>query len=174
MKRFFVTGVSGVGKSTVGEKLSQKGISVIDIDGVEGLCRWINQDTSKVVDWHPGMPSEWFKKHKYICDKERLISLMNDRKDKNVVVVVGLPSNRSKLWELFDEVFLLHCKEETFIKRMIERTSHNFGKDVAEQESILSWYKDFEKGMLDKGAIAIDAEEPIDDVVEKIIKIIKS
>ena len=172
MKRFFITGISGVGKSSVAEKLTQRGISSIDIDDTEGLCRWVNNDTLETDQWHHGMTDEWYQKHKYICDKEKLINLMSNYKD--TVVVVGLPSNHNELLYLFDKVFLLYCKEEIFLKRIEDRTSHDFGKHVLDRQNILSWYKNFEEKMLGKGAIAINTEESLDEVVSKVIKYIKS
>src|SRR3990167_1057563 len=129
MKRFFITGISGVGKSSVAEKLSQRGIPSIDIDSVKGLCQWINKDTFKVERWHHGMTNKWYKNHKYICDKE-----------------------------------------ETFLKRIDERASHDFGKHILDKQNILSWYKNFEEKMLGKGAIAINTEGSLDKVVEKVVK----
>ena len=170
MKRFYITGVSGVGKSSVVEELKKKGIFTIDRDGVEGLCRWINKDTQKISEWRPGTEDIWYKKHKYICDKAKLINLM---KDKDIVVVAGLANNRSELWDLFDKVFLLHCKEETFIKRITERTSHDFGKHKLEKENILSWYKNFEKEIVEEGAIPIDTDKPLHAVVDEIIEQIR-
>jgi len=93
---------------------------------------------------------------------------------KNVVVVVGLPSNRNEMLGLFDKVFLLHCKEETFLKRIDERASHDFGKHILDKQNILSWYKNFEEKMLGKGAIAINTEGSLDKVVEKVVKHITS
>ena len=166
MKKFFITGVSGVGKSSVAEKLSQKGIYAIDIDAVGGLCQWVDNDTLKIDQWRSGMTNEWYQKHKYICYKEKLADLMSNYKDG--VVVVGLPSNHYELLDLFDKVFLLQCKEETFIKRLTERTNNNFGKHALEKENILSWYKNFETKMLERGAISINADQPLIDVVDEI------
>jgi adenylate kinase family enzyme len=171
MKRFYITGVSGVGKSSVAEKLAEKGIPSIDIDSIRGLCHWVNNDTQKIVEWRPGMSNAWYKKHQYICDKKKLINLMNSYKD--IVAIAGLAYNRSELWNLFDKVFLLRCEKETFIKRITERENHDFGKHALEKENILSWYKNFEKKIVDEGAIPIDANEPLDAVVNKIIKHIK-
>ncbi|OGI95789.1 hypothetical protein A2917_00555 [Candidatus Nomurabacteria bacterium RIFCSPLOWO2_01_FULL_42_17] len=165
--KIYITGVSGVGKSSVAEMLNKRGIYSIDIDGVEGLCHWINNDTLEKSGWHSGMDSGWFEKHEYICDKEKLINLMSDQKD--TVVVCGQAYNYSDLWNLFDKVFLLHCSEEIFIKRITERTSHDFGKHNSEKEMILGWYKDFEKDILNKGAISINTDRPLADVVDEIV-----
>jgi gluconate kinase len=106
---------------------------------------------------------------KYICDKEKLINLINNS-PKEIVAVAGLFNNRSELRDLFDKVFLLQCKEETFLKRIIERENHNFGKHILEQENILSWYKNFEKETLDEGAMPINTDKLLDSVVDEIFK----
>jgi len=166
-KVFYITGVSGVGKSSVVEKLKEKGVYSIDIDSVRGLTHWFDKDTKQKCEWSPGMTDEWYRKHEYLCDKEKLIDFINDT-DKDIVVVAGLASNRSELWDLFDKVFLLQCKEETFIKRIIERIEHNFGKHILEQENILSWYKNFEKETLEQGAISINTDCSLVEVADKI------
>ena len=167
MNKFFITGISGSGKSSVLQELAKKGFSTIDIDDINGLCEWVNNDTLKVEKWEHGMTKEWYQNHKYICDKTKLVDLMN--KNSNDVIVAGLPSNRYELLDLFDKVFLLQCKEETFIKRLTDRTNNDFGKHDLEKENILSWYKNFETKMLDRGAVPINADLPLVDVVSNIV-----
>ena len=88
---------------------------------------------------------------------------------KDVVAVVGIAQNQNEYFDLFDKIFLLQCKEKTFLERLKVRTSNDFGKHPLEKEYILDFYKKFEKEMIDKGAIIINAEEPLDVVVENII-----
>jgi len=172
MKRFYITGVSGTGKSSVALELNKKEIPVIDIDEIKGLCRWVNKKTKEISHWYSGIGGEFFEMHEYICDKEKLIALMN--KYKNIVVVVGLADNQSNFLDLFDKIFLFYCNEEIFIKRIKDRINHDFGRHKSEQKMILSWYKDFEKEMLNKGAIPIDTEESLNMIVDKVIEYIKS
>lgn len=172
MKTFYITGVSGVGKSSVSEMLNQKGISSFDIDSVKDLCHWINKETLEKSDWHSGLGNDWHEAHEWICNKEKLIHLISQHKD--IVVIVGCASNQDEFLDLFDKVFLLNCTSETFLKRIDERTNNDFGKHRIEKERILNWYKDFESKLIKQGAIPIDTEEPLKLVVEKIIKNIKS
>ncbi len=174
MKKFFITGVSGTGKSTVGEELARRDIPIIDLDHVKDLCKWINQDTGERAYWQPGIGREFFEKNRYICDKEMLKSMIDSHEGKEAVGVVGLADNLGDIIGLFDKFFLFQCLEETFLKRITERKNHNFGKDDSEKEMLLSWYKDYEKEMLDKGAILINTEVPVNAVVEKIIQNIRS
>jgi dephospho-CoA kinase len=167
MKTFYITGISGTGKSSVVEKLAEKGVFSIDADSVKGLTHWIDRDTKKITEWSPGMSDEWYKKHQYICNKEKLTNLIKNSPEK-IVAVAGLFNNRSELRDLFDKVFLLQCKEETFLKRITERENHNFGKHILEQENILSWYKNFEREVLEEGAISINTDRSLAEVVDEI------
>jgi len=167
MKVFYITGISGVGKSSVVEKLKEKGVFSIDADSVKGLTHWIEKTTGEISEWNPGMSQEWYWNHQYTCDKEKLTNLIKNS-PKDIVVVAGLFNNRSELRNLFNKVFLLQCKEEIFLKRIVERENHNFGKHILEQENILSWYKNFEKELLKEGVIPIDTEKPLEEVVEEI------
>jgi len=167
MKVFYITGNSGTGKSTVVEKLAERGVFSIDADSVKGLTHWVDKKTKEIVDWHPGMTKDWYWKHQYVCDKEKLINLIN-KSPKDIVVIAGLFNNRSNLWGLFNKVFLLRCAEEIFIKRITERENHDFGKHLLEQENILSWYENFEKEVLKEGAIPVNTDRPLVDVVNEI------
>jgi dephospho-CoA kinase len=168
MRRFYITGVSGVGKSSVAEKLKGRGISSIDLDEVDDLCNWVNKKTKKISNWRSGIGSDFLESHEYICDKEKLIALMNKYSD--IIVVVGIVDNQSEIIDLFDKILLFHCDEEIFLKRIENRTNNDFGKHDSEKEMILGWYRDFEKEMIEKGAISINTKEPLDAIVDKVIK----
>ena len=61
------------------------------------------------------------------------------------------------------------------MRRLSARNEDNdFAKDKDEQTHILSWYREFEKKMLDGGAVSINTEDSISAVVEKIITGIKT
>lgn len=166
--KIFITGVSGTGKSTTVEKLREKGIHAIDIDEVEGLCRWIHTTTKEVGYRHPDLGSEFFENHEYICDREKLIELMGE--GSGPVVVAGVSDRQAEnLFDLFDKILLFHCDEKVFLQRIQDRTNHDFGKNETERNMILGWYKEFEQEMLDTGAISIDTNQPIEAIVERVL-----
>ncbi len=171
MKKFYITGVSGTGKSTTGEELKKKGFHVVDIDKVSGLCKWVNKNTSEIYHGHAGTNKEFFKNNKRICDKEQLFSLFEGH---DISIAVGLTDNQKEYLDLFDKVFLLRTDNEIFIKRIIERTNNDFGKHESVQEMMKDWHKDFERKMIDMGAIPINTNKPLEEVVEEVIKNIKS
>lgn len=171
MKKIFITGVSGTGKSAVAHILNSKGIFAISIDETPGLCSWKNKVTGEVVNFEAELNKEFIEKYDWICDEEILYKLINT--NQQTVVVVGIASNQNNFLNSFDKILLLQCKPETFIQRMINRKDNNFGKDKSAQEHILSFYKKFENDLLDRGAISINSENPIDEVVDNIIKEVK-
>lgn len=168
MKKIFITGISGTGKTTIAHALNTKGIHSISIDEVPGLCVWKNKATGEKVDYETELNKTFIDSHDWICDVGILQKLLNV--DKEIVVVLGSAANQNEFLSLFDKVLLLQCKPETFIERIMQRKDNDFGKDKSAQDLILSWYQEFENNLLGKGAVPINVEGSIDTVVEAIIK----
>lgn len=171
MKKIYITGMSGTGKTTLAKELSKRGIHAISIDEVDGLCVWKNKKSGEVVEYEAKLNEEFINTHDWICDIEYLKRLIE--KGKDTVVVFGDASNREEYLNLFDKILLLQCKPETFIKRVEQRKNNVFGKEPSAQRVILGWYKKFESDLLEKGAIPIDVEPPIETVVNNLIEVIQ-
>jgi len=167
MKKFCITGVSGTGKSSVIEELKKRGIDAFDIDSMEGLCHWRDETLGKRVEYYPGVGKEWLDKHYYFCDTKKLKEIMDGC--DGAVVVSGLASNQEEFLALFDKVFLFHCDEKIFLHRLDTRENHDFAKDKSEQEHVLGYYKEFENEMREYGAVPIDTNAPLNNIVDKII-----
>jgi broad-specificity NMP kinase len=171
MNKFCITGIPGVGKSSVVEELNKRGIRSLDLDSMEGLCHW--EDVSgKRVEYHSGIGKNWLDVNEYNCDLEKLKSIID--KGEEDVVVAGIVSNQDEFLNLFDKVFLLRCDEETFLHRLDNRENHDFAKDKSEQDHVLGYYREFEDQMLEYGAVPINTGIPLKDVVEKIISEMKN
>lgn len=168
MKRIFVTGVSGTGKTTIAHILKSRGINSISIDEEQGLCYWKNKVTGNIVDYEAVLDKEFIDKHDWVCDITRLKSLIDS--SSLPTVVLGIATNQNDFLDLFDKIILLQCKPETFIKRIMQRTDNDFGKDKSAQEYLLKTYKDFEEGLLRRGARPINVDDPIERVVELVME----
>ncbi len=166
---YYITGVSGTGKTSIANLLNKKGFRAISIDETEGLCAWRHKTTGLKVDYEATLNKEFIDTHDWVCDIDILKEMM--RASKNTAVyVLGCPSNQNDILHLFDKIFLLQCAPEVFLKRIMERQDNDFGKDESAQRFILGWYQGFESELLTKGAIPIDASAALEHVAGEIIK----
>lgn len=141
----------------------------MSIDEVENLCSWINRQTGeKEGGKDADMDSDFVDTHDWICDTENLKTFLH--KDAKVGFVAGMATNQDEFLHLFDKILLLECNPETFCKRIENRTDNDFGKDKKVQQQILDRYKTYAEKMLARGAVSINTEKPIDEVVDEVIK----
>lgn len=167
--KYYISGVSGTGKSSIAEELNKRGIFAIDQDSKEyGLCHWKHNKTLEDAEFEYGIGKEFLEAHDWYCDIEKLKKLLDAA--EGPVFVLGVTANQNEYLDLFDKVFVLQCSEETFIKRINQRTTNDFGKHESEREHLLGWYKELEQVLLDRGAIPINTEAPLDTVVERILQ----
>ncbi len=167
-KNFFVTGISGTGKTTIAKELSKRGVKTVSIDEEPGLCVWKNKITGEVIGYDVILDQSFIEAHDWVCDVDKLKELMG----KNGVVVLGMASNQDDFLGLFDEIILLQCRPEIFMQRIDQRIDNDFGKDESAKAEILSWYEKFESNVCNNGAAIVNVEFPLEDVVQSIINII--
>lgn len=171
MKKYFITGVSGIGKTSVTRELQKRGFAAFDIEETNGLCYWVNKQTGKPSDsWERGN-KEWFNEFAWVCNISKLEETIAKHND-DPLFLSGVTSNQQQFLHLFDKIFLLKAPEPVFLKRMKVRgqagKSH-FGYNQTERDIALDWYQRFEKELVDYGAIEIDASQPIKSVVDQIV-----
>lgn len=168
-KIYYITGASGTGKSTISKELNKRGILSIDQDSKEyGLCSWKNNKTMENASFEYGIGKEFLETNDWYCDIEKLKQILSE--NENIIFVCGVTANQNEYLNLFDKVFLLKCKTEELIKRIDKREDHQFGKHLSEKEHILSYCDEFEKNLINKGAVVINSDDPVSIVVEEILK----
>ncbi len=140
-----------------------------DIDEVPGLCSWLSKTTGEQADYHSGIGREWIEQHDWVLDEEKIKSLLRNS-DKRTIFLCGIASNQKSLFPLFQKIILLTLDENTLIQRLSNRKGKDvYAREKSEQEELLSWKSDWEKEMIQHGAIAIDADKPTESIVEEII-----
>lgn len=145
MARVLVTGMSGVGKSTLLEELSRRGHPVVDTD-YDG---WTLAD---------GMWNE-----------PRMAVLLAERDE---VVVSGTVHNQGRFYDRFDQVVLLSAPLSVLVDRVASRSNNPYGK-TAEQQAEIERYVGEVEPLLRRGAtVELDGRRPTEelaDVVEGLL-----
>jgi dephospho-CoA kinase len=159
--KYLVTGTLASGKSTIGKLLKKKGYKFVDIDYEKGLAGWFNKKTGKRTPSVDNPDGNWFDQHDWNWDRSFLKNILKNYNEKHIFVC-GVTSNTAENVDLFDKVLLLKVSQKRLRKRMIKRGDTDI-------ERVFVWYKSFEQGMLDRGAVVIDAEQKPEVVAQDIL-----
>jgi dephospho-CoA kinase len=168
MKRILITGFAGSGKSSVCEALEQRGYLAVDLEEVEGLFSMIDTRTGTVFEDYDNSDLEKVKLSSWFCDPGVLRAFMNQQVD-DLQFYGGSSANLSELTPYFDMVVLLVIKEETSRERLSIRKPEEFGSTAQVQSWAFTHKQRYENELIQNGAIAIDAEQPLDDLVGMIL-----
>lgn len=169
MKKIFITGIAGTGKSTLSNVLKERGFNTIDVDHVQDLCSWISKETGEKV-FVPNPDNKFIDEHDYKCDMSVLEKLISEFEDS--VFVFGSVGDNSDFIPLFDTLVLLQCEPATLVHRLQIRDTNVFGKEEEVQSRMLEWKKKFDEIMLNAGAVSISSEKDIETVADEVIKLI--
>src|SRR5579885_3010060 len=111
--RVLVTGMSGVGKSTVLAALASRGLRVVDTDDA-GWCVWSDEE------------------YGWIWDEERIAMLLDTAGDVPLFVS-GCVSNQGVFYDRFDAVVLLSVPLEVALDRIASRSTNDYGKSAGDR-----------------------------------------
>ncbi|KOP65566.1 hypothetical protein AMS62_10135 [Bacillus sp. FJAT-18019] len=151
MAIIFVTGLSGVGKSSVIEQLKKEGYNVVDTD--YGYIKEIKNEEIEEIIW----------------DEEKIIQLLEKSKQSHLFIS-GTYSNQGKFYKHFDYVVLLKAELNVILDRITNRTSNNYGKSPKQRAKVIDSFENV-LPLLEKGSdIIIDTTRNDIDVVCKRLK----
>ncbi len=147
-----ITGMSGVGKSTVLTELAGRGFITVDTD--DGP--WIHLDEGEPL---------W---------REPMIHSLLDRPRQTPLFVQGTVANQGRFYSRFDAIVLLSAPIEIVFDRLHTRTNNPFGKTQAERRQIADDIANVEPLLRQAATHEIDTSRPLSEVVEMLINIAKA
>ena len=170
MPLYFVTGISGSGKSTVREHLRRRGYDAYATDE-DGLASWFDNVTEQEYARHTTSAErtpEFGQRYSWRMPRSRAAQLAAIAADRPVFLC-GAVANEVESWDLFAAVIALHIDAETLQMRLAARTNNDFGKSAHELTQILGWQAAAGAAYERAGHLVIDATRPIEDVVDEVL-----
>lgn len=156
MQRVLITGVSGVGKSTVLDELTARGYEAVDTD--YGYC-------SPAPDVEPPGP---VAQPGWVWHERRMRALLAaDR--AGALFVAGCVPNQGDFYPDFDHVVLLSAAPETVRRRLLGRAGNDYGKAPGELEQALRDQAEVEPLLRAGADVEIDTGAPLAAVVARLL-----
>lgn len=140
-----ITGMSGVGKSSVLSELSRRGHRTVD------------------TDYGPLMRADgtW--------DEPRMAALLSAAAP---IVVSGTVENQGRFYDRFAAVVLLSAPVDVLLHRLSVRTNNPYGKSESDQAEVRRYVRDIEP-LLRRGAtLELDACRPVGELADEIEKLV--
>lgn len=145
--RVFVTGMSGVGKTTVLDELRHRGVFTVDTD-YDG---WELSDGT------------W--------DGPRMEQLLAEHQD---VVISGTVENQVEFYNRFQHIVLLSAPPEVLIKRVRERTNNPYGKSLEERAEIAHYIRTVEPFLRRGATVELDGQRPVGELADAIERLVST
>jgi dephospho-CoA kinase len=167
MIRVLLTGISGVGKSTLVSELASLGYKAVDLDCDE-FCQWVSADPHENTAL-TGTPVE--PDRDWVWREDRVGTLLATE-DADLLVVSGCASNMSKFRKQFDHVILVTAPRQVIAHRLATRTTNPYGKRPEEAARVLAQIDTIEVLLRRSADHVIDTSDALPNVVERVLKIV--
>jgi broad-specificity NMP kinase len=171
-KSVWITGVPGVGKSTISLKLRELGYTAWDLEEVPKLYSMVDHTTGQ-PKYRDNTNLEDVKHTDWVCNKKQLSEMIQSQ-DADLAFYCGSSANYIELMSMFDSIVLLKAAPEVIRSRLRTRIGHLFGKTPEVQDWVLSWKDWWEKLIEREGAIVVINQKSVADVATEIINLYQS
>lgn len=166
----YVTGIAGVGKSTVKAELERRGYEAYEVDG--GFADFFHTETGERSTSHTleERTQQWRKQHTWIFMEEPLKKLQQQAEDR-LIFLCGTTWDEKDHWHTFEKVFALVLDNVTLEQRLKARlTSNAWGKSPHELAETLARNEAQNEEYRKLGAIIIDATKPLNEVADEVLQ----
>lgn len=163
MKRVLLTGISGVGKSSVTAELAARGYHSVDLDSDE-YSHWVETsgDDEYGSTVEPGRDWMW--------REDRVREVLAHPHD-DLLFASGTAANMGQFVPQFDHVILLSAPADLLAERLATRTTNAYGKHPAEAARVLGQIDTIQPLLRRVASHEIDTFAPLDEVVAMVLAI---
>ena len=176
MSLIYITGISGMGKSTVLKELRQRNFEAYGVDE-DSFGWWRDRETGQPGDIDRARKTkdfdiqDWYKKYSWHLDAAK-IRILADQAVGKTVFLCGTANDYDENKQYFDTAIAVHIDDpESLIDRISTRTDVYFGKDPEDLKRILEWQKTGGEYYARLGMRIVDSSRPVTKVVDEILQI---
>lgn len=162
VKRVFITGMSGTGKSSVISELAARGYKAIDTD-YDGWSEMV-----KVPADDGGLGQPFPGGQDWLWREDRIAQLLSTE-DADALFVSGGATNQVKFYGEFDHIVLLSAPTSVIAQRLSNRTSNPYGKHPDELARVIALKETVEPLLRRVASVEIDTSVPLGHVVEQVL-----
>ena len=156
-RNYLVEGLSGTGKSSVYEELIRRGYRAISTDRAWAY----SADLETGLPGGPGGHDTW------MWDREKAVGELSSP-EPDALFVCGSSRNRDGFLPYFTKVFNLRIDDHTLRRRLEARTDDDWSLGPDGVELMIELNRREERPA---GAIDIDATQPLDRVVDELLRL---
>jgi shikimate kinase len=143
--RVLITGMSGVGKSSLLQELARRGYRTVDTD---------------YGDFHETVDGE------RLWREDRIAALLAEG---GPLFVQGTTRNQVVFYPLFDHIVLLSAPSEVLVERLRTRTTNPYGKDPAQIAETLDYLETVEPLLREAATLEVVTTVPVGQVADIVV-----
>jgi len=155
-RNYLIEGVSGTGKTSVGEELERRGYHAIHGD----------RELAYQGDPRTGEPLDGLAHENHIWDVGKVRSMAGDQRHA-ISFFCGGSRNFGRFIDLFDQIFVLEIDRDTLHQRLTNRPLGEWGGTSPQRAMIMRLHET--RADVPSNAVGIDATVPISQVVDDIL-----
>ncbi len=145
--RVLITGMSGVGKSSLLRELARRGHRTVDTD---------------YGDYHETIDGE------RLWREDRIDALLCEEHD-GLLFVQGTTRNQVQFYPRFDHIVLLSAPAEVLVERLTTRTTNPYGRDPADVAETLGYLETVEPLLREAATLEVVTTVPVAQVADIVL-----